>query len=72
MRWMNIQERFRNRGMRITHIYTLVGSPMGFIPVFQVKQIKSDPLICTHFHVFSKGVCDGGPDDLDWDPPHPV
>lgn len=29
---------------------------MGFIPIFQVKQIKSDPLICTHFTCFSR-VC---------------
>ena len=34
----------------------LAGSPMGFIPFFQVKQMKSDPLICTHFTRFSR-VC---------------
>ena len=37
-------------------IYMLAGSPMGFIPFFQVKQMKSDPLICTHFTRFSR-VC---------------
>lgn len=42
------------------HIYMLAGSPMGFIPFFQVKQIKSDPLICTHFTCFSRVCVTGG------------
>lgn len=69
MRWMNIQEEFKNRGNEDnTYIY-VSGISHGVYSCFQVKQIKSDPLICTHSRVFQG--CVMGPCVL-LGPPDPI
>lgn len=65
---MNIQERFRNGNEDDTYIY-ISGISHGVYSCFPGKTNKIRPSDLYTFHLLSKGVRDGGPDDLDWDPP---